>query len=93
MTNIIHFFIFLLIKEKYMNYLKTLIVGICLLAIGCTPRRIIHNNKIFVLNLDGYFDALIHLLDNMDTNGFMYDHWKDRIIVCPSVAALKALLS
>jgi hypothetical protein len=48
MANIIHFFIFLLIKEKYMNYLKTLIVGICLLTIGCTPQRIIHNNKIFV---------------------------------------------
>lgn len=31
-----------------MNYLKTLIVGISLLAIGCTPDRIIHNREIFV---------------------------------------------
>jgi len=53
----------------------------------------IHNKKIFILNIDGYYDALIHLLDNMDTNGFMYDNWKDRIIVSPSVEALKPLLS
>jgi uncharacterized protein (TIGR00730 family) len=53
----------------------------------------IHNKKIFILNIDGYYDALIYLLDNMDTNGFMYDNWKDRIIVCPSVEALKPLLS
>jgi len=53
----------------------------------------IHNKKIFILNIDGYYDALIHLLDNMDTNEFMYDNWKDRIIVCPSVEALKPLLS
>ena len=26
-------------------------------------------------------------------NEFMYDNWKDRIIVCPSVEALKPLLS
>ena len=53
----------------------------------------IHSKKIFILNIDGYYDALIHLLDNMDTNGFMYDNWKDRIIVCPSVESLKPLLS
>jgi uncharacterized protein (TIGR00730 family) len=53
----------------------------------------IHNKKIFILNIDGYFDALIHLLDNMDANEFMYDHWKDRIIVCTSIEALKPLLS
>jgi predicted Rossmann-fold nucleotide-binding protein len=53
----------------------------------------IHSKKIFILNIDGYYDALIHLLDNMDTNGFMYDNWKDRIIVCTSVEALKPLLS
>ena len=53
----------------------------------------IHNMKVFLLNIDGYYDALIHLLDKMDTNGFMYDNWKDRIIVCNSVEALKPLLS
>ncbi len=52
----------------------------------------IHNMKVFLLNIDGYYDALIHLLDKMDTNGFMYDNWKDRIIVCTSVEALKPLL-
>jgi len=53
----------------------------------------IHNKKVFILNIDGYYDALIQLLENMDKNGFMYDNWKDRIIVCPSVEALKQLLS
>jgi hypothetical protein len=53
----------------------------------------IHSKKVFILNIDGYYDALIQLLENMNTNGFMYDNWKDRIIVCPSVDALKPLLS
>lgn len=53
----------------------------------------IHNKKVFILNIDGYYDALIQLLENMDTNGFMYDNWKDRIIVCSSVEALKPLLT
>jgi uncharacterized protein (TIGR00730 family) len=53
----------------------------------------IHNKKVFILNIDGCYNSLIQLLENMDTNGFMYDNWKDRIIVCPSVDALKLLLS
>lgn len=53
----------------------------------------IHNMKVFLLNIDGYYDALIHLLDKMDTDGFMYDNWKDRIIVCPSIEALKPLMT
>jgi len=53
----------------------------------------IHNKKVFILNIEGYYDALIQLLENMDTNGFMYDNWKDRLIVCHSVEALKPLLS
>ncbi|MEY4052402.1 MAG: TIGR00730 family Rossman fold protein [Chitinophagia bacterium] len=53
----------------------------------------IHNKKVFILNIDGYYDALIHLLDTMDTNEFMYDNWKDRIIICSSVEMLKPFLS
>jgi len=53
----------------------------------------IHNKKGFIINIDGYYDALIQLLENMDTNGFMYDNWKDRIIVCSSIEALKSLLT
>ena len=53
----------------------------------------IHNKKVFILNIEGYYDALIQLLENMDTNGFMYDNWKDRIIVCSSIDALKPLLT
>jgi uncharacterized protein (TIGR00730 family) len=53
----------------------------------------IHSMKVFILNIDGYYDFLIHLLDKMDTEGFMYDNWKERIIVCTSVEALKIHLS
>jgi uncharacterized protein (TIGR00730 family) len=53
----------------------------------------IHNKKVFILNIEGYYDALIQLLENLDTNGFMYDNWKERIIVCTSVEALKIHLS
>ena len=53
----------------------------------------IHSMKVFILNIDGYYDFLIHLLDKMDTEGFMYDNWKERIIVCTSVEGLKIHLS
>ncbi|MFA9205432.1 MAG: TIGR00730 family Rossman fold protein [Burkholderiaceae bacterium] len=53
----------------------------------------IHSMKVFILNIDGYYDALIYLLDKMDTEGFMYDNWKERIIVCTAVEALKLHLT
>ena len=52
----------------------------------------IHNKKVFILNIEGYYDALILLLNEMDKEGFMYDEWRDRIIVCPSLEALEAHL-
>lgn len=46
----------------------------------------IHEKKVFVLNTNGYYNALIQLLDTMDQQGFMYDNWRSRLIVCDTVA-------
>jgi uncharacterized protein (TIGR00730 family) len=45
----------------------------------------IHSKKVYILNANGYYNALIQLLDTMDQQGFMYDEWRERLIVCDSV--------
>jgi len=45
----------------------------------------IHDKKVYILNINGYYDALIQLLENMDQQGFMYDAWKTRLIALDSV--------
>ncbi|MCX6335715.1 MAG: TIGR00730 family Rossman fold protein [Bacteroidetes bacterium] len=42
----------------------------------------IHNKKIFILNTNGYYNPLIGHLQNMFEQGFLYEAWQDRIIVC-----------
>ena len=46
----------------------------------------IHEKRVFVLNTNGYYNALIQLLDTIDQQGFMYDNWRSRLIVCDTVA-------
>jgi uncharacterized protein (TIGR00730 family) len=53
----------------------------------------IHEKKVFVLNTNGYYNALIQLLDTMDQQGFMYDHWRNRLIVCDTVQSIMDALS
>lgn len=48
----------------------------------------IHTKKVYILNANGYYDALIQLLDTMDLQGFMYDQWRDRLIVCANVSEI-----
>jgi hypothetical protein len=62
-----------------MNYLKTLIVSISLLAIGCTPERIINNRKIFVygkyINQSdslGKYDYIIYDKQNERFNKYLF---------------------
>ena len=45
----------------------------------------IHNKKVYIMNVNGYYDTLIQLLDNMDAKGFMYESWRARLIECKSV--------
>ncbi len=42
----------------------------------------IHEMKVFILNSNGFYNHLIHHLDKMHEEGFLYDDWRSRIIVC-----------
>ena len=42
----------------------------------------IHEMKVFILNTAGFYDNLIAHLGTMESEGFLYDNWKSRIIVC-----------
>jgi uncharacterized protein (TIGR00730 family) len=53
----------------------------------------IHNKKVFIMNVNGYYDALIQLLDIMDAQGFMYESWSTRLIECKSLNQLKDAFS
>jgi uncharacterized protein (TIGR00730 family) len=48
----------------------------------------IHQKKVFILNINGYYSALIHLLDKMDEQGFMYENWRTKLIVCENTSEL-----
>lgn len=48
----------------------------------------IHDKKVFILNTGGYYNALIQLLDTMETQGFLYDNWRDRLVVCATPSAI-----
>lgn len=53
----------------------------------------IHNKKVYILNINGYYDALFDLLKNMDKQGFMYESWQTRLIECKSFIAFKDALT
>ncbi len=42
----------------------------------------IHDKKIVLLNSNGFYDHLIAHIDNMFQQGFLYEAWRDRLIVC-----------
>jgi uncharacterized protein (TIGR00730 family) len=42
----------------------------------------IHEMKVFILNTAGFYDNLIAHLSTMEQEGFLYDNWQSRIIVC-----------
>lgn len=53
----------------------------------------IHNKKVYVLNVQGYYNHLIGLLDHMEQEGFLYDLWRERFIVCEDAKAILNALS
>lgn len=53
----------------------------------------IHSKKVFILNVDGYYNALIQLLENMDEQEFMYQDWKNRFLVLNSMEDFNARFS
>ncbi len=42
----------------------------------------IHEKKVFILNIDGFYDALLLHFTKMQEENFLYENWQDRIIVC-----------
>lgn len=53
----------------------------------------IHNKKIVLLNTAGFYQHLIEHIDTMAKEGFLYDNWRKRLIVCDTAqAAIDALV-
>lgn len=52
----------------------------------------IHNKKIILLNSAGYYDHLIAHITTMSAEGFLYENWKERLIVCNDPASAIAAL-
>jgi uncharacterized protein (TIGR00730 family) len=42
----------------------------------------IHEKKVFILNIDGFYDALILHFTKMQEENFLYEDWKKRILIC-----------
>ena len=44
----------------------------------------IHDKKIVLLNSNGFYTHLIAHIETMSAQGFLYESWRDRLIVCNS---------
>ncbi len=42
----------------------------------------IHSKKIILMNCGNYYDHLIEHIDKMYEEGFLYEEWRERLIVC-----------
>lgn len=52
----------------------------------------IHSKKIILLNIGGFYTHLIAHIARMDEQGFLYDNWRERLLVCETAeAAIDAL--
>lgn len=47
----------------------------------------IHNKKIILLNVAGFYDSLVSHIQTMSEKGFLYEQWQDRFIICKDAAA------
>jgi uncharacterized protein (TIGR00730 family) len=50
----------------------------------------IHDKKIYILNIEGYYNNLIAHIETMTEEGFLYENWKDRLIIVENAAAIFA---
>ncbi len=53
----------------------------------------IHNKKIILLNCANYYDHLMAHINTMHVQGFLYEDWKERLIVCTTAAEAINVLS
>jgi len=52
----------------------------------------IHDKKIILLNTAGFYDYLIRHIDHMQASNFLYEDWRERILVADSPAAIVSFL-
>lgn len=52
----------------------------------------IHSKKIFLLNSSGYYNHLIAHVNHMQQEGFLYENWQERLIICDTPDAIFAFL-
>lgn len=52
----------------------------------------IHDKKIILLNSAGYYQHMIAHIQTMTDQGFLYENWQERLIVCDDPAAAIAAL-
>lgn len=53
----------------------------------------IHNKKIVLMNSAGFYDHLVAHIETMAEDGFLYNDWHERLIVCSSpLEAIAALV-
>jgi uncharacterized protein (TIGR00730 family) len=52
----------------------------------------IHSKKIYLLNSSGFYNHLIAHITTMQHEGFLYDNWQERLIICDSPEAIFAFL-
>ena len=52
----------------------------------------IHNKKIILLNSGGFYDHLVEHIKTMSEQGFLYNDWRERLIVCNDPASAIAAL-
>ncbi len=53
----------------------------------------LHEKPIFLLNIDGYWDLLLGLVDHVIAEGFADASLRDYLVVVPDVSALESALS
>ena len=56
------------------------------------PGGIGHNKKVILYNINGFWNSLIAMLDDMDRHGMIRGQWHDYIQVADSLEMLTALL-
>ncbi len=44
----------------------------------------IHSKKIILMNCANYYDHLVAHINMMQEQGFLYENWKERLIICSS---------
>lgn len=53
----------------------------------------IHDKKIIIYNYNGFYDALLSMMETMETAGFLYEKDRYRLIVCTSLEEINQLFS